>query len=237
MARLVCTWQLAARVLRDAANIPVLASKRRYASHGRSPQNHRLWQSSISLFPPSIGKLCLPALRWHRILNNSLVFGFPGGDPRVARVHVTFLDGSSGRWLLVEFPHRNARDIPFPTIGVNDDSRMLVIQLSPDFKLTYCDDTRACRWSVQDCSFSLVLSQPDDYLYMRDVVAGDVEADQLSEETPSSTAAIVPRLDLRYMVVVLNEIAAAMRNSISTVRGSGRDGADEDLTTFTMRIY
>ncbi|KAI0715486.1 hypothetical protein C8T65DRAFT_643857 [Cerioporus squamosus] len=47
MARLVCTWQLAARVLRDAANIPVLASKRRYASHGRSPQNHRLWHVKL----------------------------------------------------------------------------------------------------------------------------------------------------------------------------------------------
>ena len=41
-------------------------------------------------------------------------------------------------WLLIEFPHRNAAEIPFPTIGVNDGhDRMLVFQLPSGFKFTY----------------------------------------------------------------------------------------------------
>ena len=34
------------------------------------------------------------------MLNNSLVFGCPGGDPHVERVHVTLLNGVTGRGFL-----------------------------------------------------------------------------------------------------------------------------------------
>ncbi|KAI0718627.1 hypothetical protein C8T65DRAFT_693755 [Cerioporus squamosus] len=169
-----------------------------------------------------------------RMLNNSLVFGFPGLDPRVARVHMTILNGSGGRWLLVEFLGWNAAaaEMPFPSLCVNGDDRMLVFQMPPDFTFTYCNGTRACRWSVQDCNFSLVISERDDYSYLRGVVVGHDETHDLSEATTHSAAAIMPQLTLGYMVVVLNEIAAAMRNLASTVRGVGRDGPEARFTNF-----
>lgn len=71
---------------------------------------------------------------------------------------------------------------------------------------------------------------------MRDAVAGDDEIDQLSDGNPDTTPAIVPELNLWYMVVLLKEIAAAMRNPTSTIRGRGVDGLGGKVTTFTVRI-
>lgn len=90
---------------------------------------------------------------------------------------------------------------------------------------------------MQDCNFSLVISELDDYVCMRNVVVGQDETDQLSEATPNTTAAIVPELSLRYMVTLLNSIAIAMRNPISMVRGNGRDDPEGKFTTFTLHIY
>ena len=72
---------------------------------------------------------------------------------------------------------------------------------------------------------------------MRELVLGCEENDQLTEETDAITAAVIPELNLLYMLELLKEVAASLDNPRSTVRGKRSDSSEGKFTTFTTRIY
>ncbi|KAI0703536.1 hypothetical protein C8T65DRAFT_741342 [Cerioporus squamosus] len=176
----------------------------------------------------------LPPPSYTRLLNNALVFGTPGREPMVAKAHAVLAHGSTDRWFMIELPHGKTTDFPFPTFEVNGGDRMVVFQLPLDFEFTYCDLTRACRWSVKDCDFSLVLSQQVDYAYMRGAVAGYEEEDRA---IPEGSPAVLLDPNIANVLLVVNEIAAATRNSASvTVRGYGKEGSRGSVITFSISL-
>ncbi|KAI0710341.1 hypothetical protein C8T65DRAFT_695620 [Cerioporus squamosus] len=170
-----------------------------------------------------------------RILNNALVVGIPGREPMVARAHVVLAHGSTdlhkpgsptwlSGWFLIEFPRGHSAEFPFPTFEVNGGDRMVVFQLPLDFEFTYCDD----------CDFSLVLSQQVDYAYLRGAVAGYEEEDR---DTPEGSPAILLEPNIGNVIAIVNEIAAATRDSASvTVRGFGKEGLQGSVITFKITL-
>ncbi|TFK80619.1 hypothetical protein K466DRAFT_605186 [Polyporus arcularius HHB13444] len=192
--------------------------------------------SFISLTPSYSESMMtsIPPPSYTRMLSNALVFGNHGGEPMAARAHAVLAHGSTHRWFMIEFPHGHATEFPFPTFEVNGCTRMVVFQLPLDFEFTYCDLTRACRWSVKDCDFSLVLSQQADYAYIRNTVAGSEEGDR---DIPDGSPAVLLDSNIGNVLAVVNEIVAATRDPAGvTVRGYGSEGSQGSAITFRITL-
>ncbi|KAI0745571.1 hypothetical protein C8Q76DRAFT_688620 [Earliella scabrosa] len=108
-----------------------------------------------------------------RILNATLVSSHTGREPRMdcaVNVHVLYV--RSAVWLVIEFPHRRAWDIPYPSTTLGDMTA-LVFQLPSSFQFTHHPGNRACRWttaSSQEYRFSLVFFRDWEYLTLCNTV-------------------------------------------------------------------
>ncbi|KAI0706619.1 hypothetical protein C8Q76DRAFT_819043 [Earliella scabrosa] len=108
-----------------------------------------------------------------RILNATLVSSHTGREPRMdcaVTVHVLYV--CNAVWLVIEFPHRRAWDIPYPSTTLGDMTA-LVFQLPSSFQFTHHPGNRACRWttvSSQEYRFSLVFFRDWEYLTLCNTV-------------------------------------------------------------------